>query len=145
MTDTKAREIEPTLRRCGYCAEWHSKPCDEGCRLSPTDPTFAALDAARTPHADLVERARQAADEIAALDKTLPWGDRMEFIILAALTSSRAAPAPVPEGWRIVPIEPTEEMISAWREVFSPWPYENDAWKALLAATPAPPSSEGKP
>ena len=44
----------------------------------------------------------------------------------------------VPDGYVLVPKEPTAEMIKAWREVFSPWPYENNAWYALLSAAPQP-------
>jgi hypothetical protein len=108
MTDTKAIEI--IIAREAVRSEYGSRLCDwTGTRRTcPVDPSprcrcddvgravIAALDASRTPPADLVERARQAADEIAALDKTLPWGDRMEFIILAALTAAPPPPADAP-------------------------------------------------
>jgi hypothetical protein len=53
------------------------------------------------PPADLVERDRETAEEvltdILSGDLSRPWGDRAVSLIAAALTSSRAAPAPVPE------------------------------------------------
>ena len=45
----------------------------------------------------------------------------------------------VPEGYVLVPMEPTEEMIATWRALFSPWPYENNAYYAMLSAVPQPP------
>lgn len=34
-----AYEQDATLRLCGYCKSWHSKPCGEGCCWSASDPT----------------------------------------------------------------------------------------------------------
>ena len=46
----------------------------------------------------------------------------------------------VPDGWKLVPIEPTVEMINAMRKVIEP-PYtlakERHSYAAMLAATPA--------
>lgn len=65
----------------------------------------------------------------------------------------------IPEGWQLVPIEPTREMLAATKEAFAevngiiafsaargshPGGLKNpncltDAWRAMLAASPAPP------
>ncbi len=61
--------------------------------------------------------------------------------------ASRAAPdqpaVVVPEGWQLVPIEPTEAMRQASYNVNVGSVYEQQrVWKVMLAASPAPPSSE---
>jgi hypothetical protein len=49
--------------------------------------------------------------------------------------------AAVPAGWKLVPVEPTREMLEAtgpgtyWHKV------HREAWTAMLAATPAPPQA----
>lgn len=52
----------------------------------------------------------------------------------------------VPEGWRLVPVEPTPEMIAAHLVVpeDNPGYFEErvrDNWQALLAASPPPPET----
>ncbi len=59
----------------------------------------------------------------------------------------------VPEGWRVVPVEPTDEMVwagklalsaanSAMRKGERRAPV-TEAWQAMLAAAPQPPAKEG--
>ncbi|MCP1440476.1 hypothetical protein J3D56_003912 [Erwinia persicina] len=63
-----------------------------------------------------------------------------------ALTSLTAEPVAVPEGWRLVPLEPTVEMINAaqsstaWDRVdFWEGFYDDKAaYQAMLAAAPTP-------
>lgn len=38
-----------TLRLCGYCRSWNSKPCGEQCVLSLNDPTWEQIAAEPTP------------------------------------------------------------------------------------------------
>ena len=50
-------------------------------------------------------------------------------------------PAPVPAGWRLVPVEPTPEMISAMYQCLTTNIENNsndlyDSYKAMLAAAP---------
>jgi hypothetical protein len=54
-------------------------------------------------------------------------------------------PAPVPAGWQLVPVEPTDEMIRASHDLASIATYSNGqhthipiAYKAMLAAAPKP-------
>jgi hypothetical protein len=44
----------------------------------------------------------------------------------------------VPEGWKLVPVEPTDEMAGAY-ETVAPAPFFVDAYRAMLAAAPALP------
>ncbi|MCM2546151.1 hypothetical protein ACVCII_04255 [Burkholderia glumae] len=63
----------------------------------------------------------------------------------ALLTSPRAA---VPEGWKLVPIEPTSEMVSAGEHVaYSDVAYAPPeiAYRAMLDAAPAAPVAEAEP
>ena len=56
-----------------------------------------------------------------------------------------AAPAGVPEGWRLVPIEPTEQMICAFHNSVNIWMNEvgddQDVYKAMLSAAPPAPAA----
>ena len=58
----------------------------------------------------------------------------------AELTSLRASPASVPEGWKIVPVEPTGEMVDAGIRSLG----TADKFRAMLAAAPTPPSTEDR-
>ncbi|MEA9440033.1 hypothetical protein VCX45_04850 [Aeromonas caviae] len=53
--------------------------------------------------------------------------------------------APVPEGWQLVPVEPSAQELVAMRDAWSASPYSEDleenllsGWQAVLAATPKP-------
>ncbi len=52
----------------------------------------------------------------------------------AALSARQAAP----EGWRLVPAEPTEEMVTAGQESFG----VHDCYYAMLSAAPPPPERD---
>jgi hypothetical protein len=182
MTDTKAREIEMVARAL----------CQHDCDLdNPNDKcapgkcgdsrvwkglaaaAIAALDAARTPPADLVERDRETAESIAeacvqiALDvRDSPPDDvsgddwKMGFgfaankiaVRIRALTSSRAAPAPVPDMDAMldagVEALASDESINPWPSAYAKGETRRRlavAYQAMIEAAPAPPSSEGKP
>jgi hypothetical protein len=42
--------------------------------------------------------------------------------------------AAVPDGWKVVPVEPTKEMVDAWISAYEG--YIQDVWKAMLSASP---------
>ena len=44
---------------------------------------------------------------------------------------------PVPEGWTVVPVEPTEEMRKAATNAVGPY-LSYTCWEAMLAAAPDP-------
>ncbi len=48
-----------------------------------------------------------------------------------------------PAGWKTVPVEPTEEMISAGCDQWDDGKAEGEIYRAMLAASPAPPIPEG--
>jgi len=70
--------------------------------------------------------------------------------------AARAAIAAMPEaGWALVPIEPTRAMMDAYWAVVDDhrqdafpsdaYPMAINVWWPMLAASPAPPSSEQQP
>lgn len=68
----------------------------------------------------------------------------------AASPAPALAPSSVPEGWRVVPIEPTEAMHNAardWSRKKYGIPIGTDAsagcWAAMISASPAPVEAEG--
>lgn len=66
--------------------------------------------------------------------------DDLDVRIDAALAGKLPAPV-VPEGWQLVPVNPTSEMISAGNAALA---YDccsgtaDEAWPAMLAAAPKP-------
>ena len=60
--------------------------------------------------------------------------------VIDALRAALSAPPPVvPAGWRLVPVEPTPEMLVAIN-----WPNDPAGYRAMLAAAPqAPTQREG--
>lgn len=57
---------------------------------------------------------------------------------LLAHLRTLAAPAGVPSGWKLVPLEPTSEMMDAAEECSTDWPRTTwaEAYSAMLAAAP---------
>jgi len=57
----------------------------------------------------------------------------------AILALTQASAAKVPEGWKLVPIEPTEAMVDATARILGEDEYQMAAavWSAMLAATPS--------
>lgn len=67
-----------------------------------------------------------------------------------AVAAFAAAPSlslsAAPEGWQLVPVEPTREMFEDWRDAYetaqqgsgTAWAWD-DAYKAMLTAAPAAP------
>lgn len=54
----------------------------------------------------------------------------------------------VADGWKLVPAEPTQEMNNAFHAAISTWleeiGHDDDVYKAMLAAAPAPSTTEGR-
>jgi len=75
---------------------------------------------------------------------TLTHPTAVESASLDAYLAGRASSAAaVPAGCVPVPVEPTQEMLEAgafrkYRDAYSP---EEDSYRAMLAATPAPPQA----
>ena len=86
---------------------------------------------------DIVERLRwRAHDGIRPMGET----DRLTMLEAAAeithLRAALSAPPPVvPAGWRLVPVEPTPEMLVAIN-----WPNDPAGYRAMLAAAPQAPT-----
>ena len=56
-----------------------------------------------------------------------------EIIWLVDLLPSAAPTAPVPEGWKLVPIKPTSQMVNALADTD---PEHESVWDAVLAVAP---------
>ncbi|MGR1216573.1 hypothetical protein ACUYGA_06875 [Metapseudomonas otitidis] len=94
--------------------------------------------------------ARLISERAAVLGHPVPWAQAIEITAtitkmpdeekaaLLALDDSPPA-AGVPEGWRLVPIEPTTGMLLKCHLAGS---VARRVWKDLLAAAPTPPASE---
>lgn len=72
-------------------------------------------------------------------DEHTDWGKWLGFA-RAVYEAGRASPASAPEGWKLVPDEPTEEMKLAWVSHKS----FDGCYQAMLAAAPTPPVSEDR-
>jgi len=75
--------------------------------------------------------------------------ERVAEIADAAIKSILAAPsvdaqAAVAEGWKLVPHEPTKEMLEAGREQWHRVGTTTDAWQAMFCAAPAQPTDKEK-
>lgn len=60
----------------------------------------------------------------------------------SALAASPVQPVAVPDGWKLVPTEPTEAMMHAAQDVPAPRPY-GAVYRAMLATAPAAPAALG--
>jgi len=80
--------------------------------------------------------------------------DREDFKAQLLALSRSEKPA-IPEGWKLVPPEPTESMIDEAADVYPLWPERQiektpigeictKLWKAMLAAAPSPDGNEEK-
>ena len=88
-------------------------------------------------------------------DEHTDWGKWLGFA-RAVYEAGRASPASVPEGWKLVPVEPTLEMslagVAAQAEKLKRYalggslhPIDHDmpdAYRAMLAAAPSPDSAK---
>jgi hypothetical protein len=54
-----------------------------------------------------------------------------------------AKPHGIPEGWKLVPVKPTDEMMDAGRGIDGSWTAGN-VWALMVAAAPEPHCSEPK-
>jgi hypothetical protein len=99
---------------------------------------------------EMIERGRKAAVNIAA-QGIYGWGNTITDLcdsLEAALQSPSGAEV---DGWRWVPVEPTEEMLDVFRGNKKPHPngttweshYQNQ-YQKLLEAAPTPPSAHVK-
>ena len=69
-----------------------------------------------------------------------------ETVLIDALTLLAGGAAILPPGWRIVPEEPTEEMLAAGRSAFRSYCLRYmeghpAVWDAMLSAAPTPPAA----
>jgi hypothetical protein len=82
-------------------------------------------------------RAAAAEQQVTALTQRLDMANRLNTDArnqLAQLSARQAAP----DGWRLVPESPTEEMVTAGQESFG----VHDCYYAMLSAAPPPPERE---
>lgn len=67
-------------------------------------------------------------------------GDKCEYVHYVQATPPPAPPQEPPEGWVLVPREPTAGMVAAYQEAFVSERRFSvfSMWRAMLAALPAP-------
>jgi hypothetical protein len=82
-------------------------------------------------------------------DKYLDWGDEDGapedvYEAITAIKQALSQPAPVPEGMKLVPVEPTQEMVKAFQDAMAlefgmrtTAGYHARVYSAMLAAAPA--------
>ena len=70
--------------------------------------------------------------------------DTKEKVIAAWNRRAPAASGATPEGWKLVPVEPTPEMVIAFNRGidFLTW---GDCFRAMIAAAPLPPDPNAGP
>lgn len=107
---------------------------------------------AEAAEARLAELEKQQAVGVARMELTIGreglryyqcFVDMRPDLVLADLNTgmelfTRPAPAAdvVPDGWKLVPVEPTEEMIAAGDKFMDGLSHLGDAYDAMLAAAP---------
>lgn len=134
-TEAKCREVnEPRLAPVSQAAP-------------AAEPTAQQIHAAARKMCDL-------SAEACGVDKDDNWTfysevftDEAKIVLAAALLAGASpVPAAIPEGWQLVPIEPTPEMMrAAWSTANELWntpeaddPLPGHQYRAMLAAAPAP-------
>lgn len=137
-------------------------PADDGQWLNKTSvaEAFRALEQrAEAAEAKLAERDKQMNPDyfLNRIESSDKWGPEVELRIYESqLDASKSQddhgggiielftrPAPaadlaelVPDGWKLVPVEPTEEMIAAGGQFMDGLSRLSDAYDAMLAAAP---------
>lgn len=100
----------------------------------------------------VVEQALEALDEIAWSNNTRRQSDRADdarIVLRAAMEQSQVNSPEIPEGWKLVPVEPSPEMVTdgaveSYGPLLAGIVYQERvrrAWQAMLAAAPQPQSS----
>lgn len=113
----------------------------EGCNPVVVDLERAAATELRRQHAEIQQLKAQLNDRgdyFYGFGSSLQvFGSHQSIKALKAQLSARQA---APNGWRLVPAEPTEEMVTAGQESFG----VHDCYYAMLSAAPQPPEREPK-
>ena len=127
---------KPAIVKCPYCSAWRTDGDDHSCAL-PTRPEPAGEEVER------VARAINAAmcPSCSPFHKTDDAHQAyIRNLAQAAIAAMQPDAARVPEGWALVPIEPTEAMLAAGSEAIAIAPMDEDAqafgeaWRPSAAA-----------
>lgn len=154
-----ARAIEALLpeieeAEIGHGGGSHDDECPTCAAIKEAGASLDAYRSAPRPSAHTGERMARALDLcIGALQEDAP--SRVQELDWArdALDAYRSTRPPEPmagavEGWKLVPVEPTEEMLKAGGRAMSgtspSWYLNNpgNVWPAMLSAAPAPPIAQ---
>ncbi|EEJ7415797.1 hypothetical protein X034_003476 [Salmonella enterica subsp. enterica] len=68
--------------------------------------------------------------------------ERIARTVRAAMIQAGNSPV-TPDGWVMVPKEPTQAMINAWLSEVADWRGHVAGYKAMLAAVPKPEANNG--
>ena len=96
----------------------------------------SAHDCAETFHIEMAGYKQQRHE---ALDAEVKQISDAIGALRAALEQPQVNSPEIPEGWKLVPVEPTTKMIDAARSQSS---FPAGVWRAMLAAAPQPPVVE---
>lgn len=131
----------------GEPGNWHG--------AEPIKTALAEAKAARTAAEAEKERYRAALERIARWEKHGGETPRVYPVDIARAALAHPAPKPAgeaPAGWKLVPVDPTEEMLCAWHDarpasaveaedggwIANSLDWDHARYEALLAASPAP-------
>lgn len=109
----------------------------------PTDERKALAEECKDCAREAISAAESAAHDLSgAMEKKRAQEARAElFAAIDALASLPSQAQEVPSGWKLVPIDPTSEMLGAAVDISSHThiqPCGFDYWRAMLAAAPQP-------
>ena len=129
---SQVRAASVATWKCAGCGSVSADACiGVGCGMCEAEPDAAP-----------VANAGQAQDENADAEACSSCGLTMgESRTLAALRQQAAQAVAVPDGWRLVPIEPTKEMIWACDDKWVPriaLPFFVAGYKCMVEAAPLP-------
>lgn len=132
--EREAAEVVAVVQTMGFSehyASWDGrkmrqcKPGDQLMTVSQHERIVAAMEVEIARLVISNEELRDRKNSIAVLQKEL-----------AAQKTHQGASVAVPEGWRLVPVEPTEEMLKPWAASI----HGAASYRAMLAAAPSPAS-----
>ena len=129
--------------------------CNRWARLADTARSNEAAECRAIIDALLALPATERSEYEISVIPTLGVGTEPKYYAASLSKTPPSGTAKVPEGWKLVPIKPTQIMLeNAWAAVWTQTTGESDhdvernehaaKWEAMLAAAPTPDGNEDK-